>query len=393
MASTSIAPANPRQSTRQRTDTRSGPSGCLRTASRSPSHARTGTARRSRSTAARWMASSGPAATSPWATGTKTTSRSTTRWRRPSRSPTAGSRRPRARPIPTGAFCRPPRRTAWSAPRRPAPTTRRHPTARSSIASTPMGCRGPTTSPTCRRPRSFRRRSRATRRTTRRSGSSTPTAPRDRSRRSPSSTLTSASRTWPVVWCRGSRCRRWVGGVAGGPVAGQPVPAGVPAQGQDEKNPQNNRYGEQFVAQVVNAVMSSPAWPSTLLLWVYDEHGGYYDHVPPPRAIAPDAIAPQLQPGDIPGGYDSHGLRVPAVVVSPWARRGHLSGVVHDHTSVLAFVERKWNLPALTYRDANAAPMLDFLDFRRPAFLAPPTLAAAPSPLGDRGCDTTDPGH
>ena len=181
--------------------------------------------------------------------------------------------------------------------------------------------------------------------------------------------------------------------VAGGLVPGQPVPTVVRAQGQDEENPQNIRYGEQFVAQVVNAVMSSPAWPSTLLLWVYDEHGGYYDHVPPPRAIAPDAIAPQLQPGDIPGGYDSYGLRVPAVVVSPWARRGHVSGVVHDHTSVLAFVERKWNLPALTYRDANAAPMLDFLDFRRPAFLAPPTLAAAPSPLGDRGCDTTDPGH
>jgi len=88
-----------------------------------------------------------------------------------------------------------------------------------------------------------------------------------------------------------------------------------------------------------------------------------------------------------------NGLRVPAVVVSPWARRGHVSSVVHDHTSLLAFVERKWNLPAMTYRDANAAPMLDFLDFSTPAFLTPPTLSAAPSPLGGRGCDTTDPGH
>jgi len=58
---------------------------------------------------------------------------------------------------------------------------------------------------------------------------------------------------------------------------------------------------------------------------------------------------------------------------------------------VLAFVERKWNLPALTYRDANAATMLDCLDFRRPAFLEPPTLAAAPSPIGGRGCNTSDP--
>ena len=94
--------------------------------------------------------------------------------------------------------------------------------------------------------------------------------------------------------------------------------------------------------------------------------------------------------GQLAMGYDTYGLRVPAVVVSPWARRHHVSNVVHDHTSVLAFVERKWNLPALTYRDANAAPMLDFLDFRRPAFLTPPTLAAAPSPLVGRGCDTND---
>lgn len=181
--------------------------------------------------------------------------------------------------------------------------------------------------------------------------------------------------------------------VAGGEVPGQPVPTMVRAQGQDEENPQNIRYGEQFVAQVVNAVMSSPAWPKTMLLWVYDEHGGYYDHVPPPRAIAPDSIKPQLNPGDLPGGYDSYGLRVPAVVVSPWARKNHVSNVVYDHTSVLAFVERKWNLPALTFRDANAAPMLDFFDFRRPAFASPPTLTAAPLPLGGNGCDTSDPGH
>ena len=174
------------------------------------------------------------------------------------------------------------------------------------------------------------------------------------------------------------------------------APDGTPvetldAQGQDEENPQNIRYGEQFVAQVVNAVMSSPAWPKTLLLWVYDEHGGYYDHVPSPRAVAPDRIKPQLQAGDVRGGYDMYGVRVPAVVVSPWARRDHVSGVVHDHTSFLAFVERKWNLPALTYRDANAAPMLDFLDFRRPAFLEPPVLAAAPLPFGGRGCTTSSP--
>ena len=179
----------------------------------------------------------------------------------------------------------------------------------------------------------------------------------------------------------------------GSRVPGRPLPTSVNAMGQDEENPQNIRYGEQFVAQVVDAVLSSPAWPKTLLVWLYDEHGGYYDHVPPPRAIPPDAIKPQLQPGDIPGRFDTYGVRVPAVVVSPWAKPHHVSDVVHDHTSVLAFVQRKWNLPAMTYRDANAAPMLDFLDFNRPAFAQPPALATAPSPLGGRGCSTTDPGH
>jgi phospholipase C len=52
---------------------------------------------------------------------------------------------------------------------------------------------------------------------------------------------------------------------------------------------------------------------------------------------------------------------------------------VQDHTSITAFIERKWNLPAMTFRDANAAPMTDYFDFSRPAFLTPPRLAAAPA--------------
>jgi phospholipase C len=181
--------------------------------------------------------------------------------------------------------------------------------------------------------------------------------------------------------------------VAGGFVPGEALPTILRAQGEDEENPQNIRYGEAFVARVVNAVMQSPAWEKTLLVWLYDEHGGYYDHVPPPRAIKPDDIKPDLGPDDYPGGYDIYGPRVPAVVVSPWARKHHVSDVVHDHTSVLAFVEKKWNLPALTYRDANAAWMSSFLDFRSPQFREPPTLATAPLPLGGRGCSTADPGR
>ena len=79
-----------------------------------------------------------------------------------------------------------------------------------------------------------------------------------------------------------------------------------------------------------------------------------------------------------PGGYDRYGFRVPTVVVSPWARANYVSNVVQDHTSITAFIERKWNLPAMTFRDANAHPMTDYFDFRHPAFAQPPRLHAMP---------------
>ena len=180
--------------------------------------------------------------------------------------------------------------------------------------------------------------------------------------------------------------------VIGGLVPGQPVPQSVRAQGQDEENPQNIQFGEAFVSQVVSAVISSPLWPRTLLVWLYDEHGGYYDHVPPPAAPLPDAIAPVLGPGDFPGRYDLYGVRVPAVAVSAWSRPGYLSNVTHDHTSILRFIEDKWNLPSLTRRDAQANSVLDLLDFTRPALLEPPGLAAPANPLAsDPSCTTADP--
>ena len=146
-----------------------------------------------------------------------------------------------------------------------------------------------------------------------------------------------------------------------------------------EENPQDIQVGEQFIAKVVHALTRAPTWKRTALFLTYDEHGGYYDHVPPPRAIKPDSIAPMLSPGDVPGAYDRYGFRVPLIVVSPWARKGYVSRVVQDHTSLGAFIEHKWNLPAMTFRDANANPMLDYFDFTRPSFPTAPPLAAAPS--------------
>jgi phospholipase C len=170
-----------------------------------------------------------------------------------------------------------------------------------------------------------------------------------------------------------------------------------------EENPQDISRGESFAAAVVNAVLHGPAWESTLLLWIYDEHGGYYDHVPPPEAVPPDDVrahnwqlsmpawlrAPlnpllrksmaNLENADAgPATYDRYGFRIPAVIASPYARPDFVLSDVLDHTSVLKLIQEKWNLPPLTHRDAAAVSPLGALDLDAPpAFLTPPPLPAA----------------
>jgi phospholipase C len=163
---------------------------------------------------------------------------------------------------------------------------------------------------------------------------------------------------------------------------------------QSQENPQNIVVGEAFLARVVRALGSSPLWPRTLFILTYDEHGGYYDHVPPPPALAPDAIPPSVQPGESTyDGFARYGFRVPAVVVGPYAKPGHVSHTLYDHTSILALLERKWNLPAITHRDANANDLTDFIDMAalaagRPTFPElPPLVAAGDTP--DRLACTT----
>ena len=151
--------------------------------------------------------------------------------------------------------------------------------------------------------------------------------------------------------------------------------------GGDEEEPQDMAYGEYWAYQTVKAILDSPAWPRTLLLYTYDEHGGYYDHVPVPSAIEPDSIPPQLGPEDVPGAYDIYGPRVPGIVASPYSKPNAVTNVLHDHTSFLATVEAKWNLPRLTYRDANAKTVMDFLDPHNAAFMEPPTIAQPPAPV------------
>ena len=179
-----------------------------------------------------------------------------------------------------------------------------------------------------------------------------------------------------------------VAGIVGSSLASLPLLAPLAEKlettGGDEENPQDMSYGEYWAYQTVRAVLESPAWPRTLLVYTYDEHGGYYDHVAPPAAIAPDSIPPRLGPEDAPGGYDIYGPRVPAIVASPYSKANAVTNVVHDHTSVLATVEAKWNLPRLTYRDANAKTVMDFLDVATAAFMEPPALAEPPAPVRQR---------
>jgi phospholipase C len=166
-----------------------------------------------------------------------------------------------------------------------------------------------------------------------------------------------------------------------------------------EERPQDIQKGESYAAEVINRVMHGNGWPDTLLIWVYDEHGGYYDHVPPPAAIPPDNVEGKSVIGNAtplekllrpvfprltgikrdqtkgPHRYDRYGFRVPAVIVSPYARPDYVCSEVLDHTSVLKLVEQKWNLPPLTARDAAASTPLGALDLTAPpAFLTPPSL-------------------
>ena len=163
------------------------------------------------------------------------------------------------------------------------------------------------------------------------------------------------------------------------PVKGHMVGRGASFQSTDpaatEEDPQDMYWGELWAHNVVQAVMKSPVWERTQLIYIYDEHGGYYDHVKPPLAIPPDDIPADLQPGDPQGAYDMYGPRVPAIVVSPLSAPGGVTHTVHDHTSVLATIEHKFNLPALTNRDANAETVMDFLTLDKPPADRPPLVA------------------
>ncbi|MFO0571778.1 MAG: alkaline phosphatase family protein [Polyangiaceae bacterium] len=157
----------------------------------------------------------------------------------------------------------------------------------------------------------------------------------------------------------------------------------------DEHPPSNMQLGQALTARVLNKLMSKPAvWNKTVFILFYDEHGGFYDHVPPPEACEPDGVTPPTYK------FNRLGIRTPLVIAAPWVKPGYVSHVDTDITSVTRFIQNRFDLPALTARDANAWPMLDFFDFEQPALATPPTGApsAQPSQAGIDWCKSHPPG-
>lgn len=124
--------------------------------------------------------------------------------------------------------------------------------------------------------------------------------------------------------------------------------------------------GQAFLALVCEAIVNSPNWERTALVITYDEWGGFFDHVKPPRMPDDHDTGPQ--------GKDDHaqaGFRVPTVVLSPFARRDFVGHNVYDHSSILKMVEWRWGLKPLSKRDKAARNLAETFRFDKPDFSKP----------------------
>ena len=132
--------------------------------------------------------------------------------------------------------------------------------------------------------------------------------------------------------------------------------------------------GEALIAKVYNAIARSPLWPNSLLVITYDEHGGFYDSVVPGGTTPPDT-------DDTPGAngfiFNQLGVRVPAVIVSPFTQGKGVDQTVYDHSSVPRTIEELFGLQPLTARDANAQAFTSMLGSPEAATSPPPSLANA----------------
>ncbi|MFZ0040790.1 MAG: alkaline phosphatase family protein [Solirubrobacteraceae bacterium] len=132
------------------------------------------------------------------------------------------------------------------------------------------------------------------------------------------------------------------------------------------------RVGQAFVADIVHAFMESPQWSRGALFMVYDEWGGFFDHVVPPRV--PDLRSSANLSKD----FGQMGLRIPAVAVSPYARRGHIDHSIYGFESILKMIRYRYGLPPLTPRDLYANNIAAAFDFESKPDLTPPALPTPP---------------
>jgi phospholipase C len=150
------------------------------------------------------------------------------------------------------------------------------------------------------------------------------------------------------------------------------------AGGQSQHPMDDVRNGEALIKDVYEAIRNSPVWASSMLIVTHDEHGGFYDHVPPPPAVAPGDTAPGSKYNQYRFPFTNYGARVPAIVISPYTQKGLISHAIYDHGSVPATVEALFGLPPLTKRDAAAANVTSLAGLTAARTNCPTTL---PTPV------------
>jgi phospholipase C len=145
-----------------------------------------------------------------------------------------------------------------------------------------------------------------------------------------------------------------------------PAVSYVASSGSSERSARSIPAGQHLVQRMVTQLMLSSAWRSTALMWSYDGSGGWFDHVPSPRVDG--AVL---------------GARVPALLISPYAKQGVVDHTQLDYTSALRFVEDNWSIRPLTSRDRSANSIAGALDLDRPARPAV-VIGTAQPPMGAR---------
>jgi phospholipase C len=165
----------------------------------------------------------------------------------------------------------------------------------------------------------------------------------------------------------------------------EPLISGGSFTGDDDHPPADIRAGDAFLSELYRAIASAPTWKGTVWIITYDEWGGFFDHVPPPRAAAAN-----VADTDVINGKALLGFRVPVVVVSPFSRgrpeRNRVDSHTYDHTSILKLVEWRWGLAPLSARDASedVANLALALDFNR--YDASVPMLPAPNPPQSQTC-------